>query len=155
MRALSVSAGLLVVVIPVLKAQAVATTTSPALLNWGPTPAGLPPGAQMAVVSGDPSKKAPFTVQLSMPAGYKVPPHFHPTAELVEVKQGTLLVGMGDQLDLKKAQAMVAGNKTIVPAKLHHFASAKGATVISITALGPFTMTYVNPADEPQAGAKK
>jgi hypothetical protein len=107
----------------------------------------------MAVVSGDPSKKAPFTVQLSMPAGYKVPPHFHPTAELVEVKSGTLLMGMGDAFDLSKAQAMVVGAKTIVPAKLHHFASTKGATVIAVTALGPFALTYVNPADDPQ-GAK-
>jgi hypothetical protein len=46
------------------------------------------------------------------------------------------------------------GAKTIVPAKLHHFASAKGATVIAVTALGPLAMTYVNAVDDPQ-GAKK
>jgi hypothetical protein len=152
MRAVPVAACLLIVVIPVLQAQAAPTTTAQAL-TWGPAPAVFPAGAKMAVVSGDPSRKAPFTVQLSMPAGYKVPPHFHPTAELVEVKSGTLLVGMGDAFDLSKAQAMVVGAKTIVPAKLHHFASAKGATVIAVTALGPFALTYVNAADDPQ-GAK-
>jgi hypothetical protein len=146
MRAVPISACLLVAVIPVLHAQA---------LQWGPAPAVFPPGAKMAVVSGDPSKKAPFTVLLSMPGGYKVAPHFHPTAELVEVKEGTLLVGMGDAFVASKTQAMVMGAKTIIPAKLHHFASAKGATVIYVTALGPFAMTYVNPADDPQAGAKK
>jgi quercetin dioxygenase-like cupin family protein len=109
----------------------------------------------MAVVSGDPSKKAPFTVQLSLPAGYKVAPHFHPTAERVEVKQGTLLVGMGDALDLAKTQALPAGATVVVPAKQHHFAAAKGATVITVTALGPFALTYVNAADDPQAAAKK
>jgi hypothetical protein len=153
MRAVAISAGLLVVLLPVLQAQAAPSTTAQAL-TWGPAPAVFPPGAKMAVVNGDPSKRAPFTVQLSLPAGYKVPPHFHPTAELIEVKQGTLLAGMGDVLDLSKAQAMVVGAKALVPAKLHHFASAKGATVISVTALGPFAMTYVNAADDPQAAGK-
>lgn len=154
MRAVPVSACLLLAVMPVLLAQAAPTTTAQAL-TWGPAPAALPPGVKMAVVSGDPSKRAPFTVQLSMPAGYKVAPHFHPTAELVEVKSGTLLVGMGDALDVKKAQAMVVGAKTVVPAKLHHYAITKVPTVISVTALGPYALTYVNPADDPQAAAKK
>src|SRR5260370_5693199 len=149
MRAVPVAAVLLLVVIRLRQAQAAPTTTAQAL-TWGPAPAVFPAGAKMAVVSGDPSRKAPFTVQLSMPAGYKVPPHFHPTAELVEVKSGTLLVGMGDAFDLSKAQAMVVRAKTIVPAKLHHFASTEGATVIAVTALGPFALTYVNPADDPQ-----
>lgn len=150
MRALPVSAGLLLVGIPVLSAQAAPSTAAQAL-TWGPAPAVFPPGAKMAVVSGDPSKRAPFTVQMDMPAGYKVPPHFHPTAELIEVKKGTLLMGQGDALDLSKTQPMTVGAKTVVPAKLHHFASAKGATVIAVTALGPFALTYVNPKDDPQA----
>jgi hypothetical protein len=155
MRALPVSAGLLFVVLPVLGAQAAPTTTAPGL-TWGPAPAALPPGAKMAVVWGDPSKKAPFTVQLQLPAGYKVPPHFHSVAERVEVKQGTLFVGMGDALDVSKAQALAAGATAVVPAKQHHFSATKAATVITITAMGPFGITYVNPADDPQqAGAKK
>jgi hypothetical protein len=154
MRVVPVSACLLLVVIPVLQAQTAPTTTAQTL-TWGPVPAALPAGAKMAVVSGDPSKKAPFTVQVSMPAGYKVPPHFHPTAERVEVKSGTVFMGMGDVLDVSKAQALVTGRSTVVPAKLHHFAVAKAATVIAITAMGPFAITYVNPADDPQAAAKK
>ena len=39
----------------------------------------------MAVVSGDPSKPGLFTIRLSMPDGYRIPPHFHPTDEAVEV----------------------------------------------------------------------
>jgi quercetin dioxygenase-like cupin family protein len=58
----------------------------------------------MAVVSGDPGKAAPFTVELSFPDGYQVPPHFHPTDETVTVKKGTFLFGMGDSLDLSKAR---------------------------------------------------
>lgn len=155
MRAVPVSGCLLLVVLPVLGAQAAATTTA-AGLTWGPAPAVFPAGAKMAVVSGDPSKKAPFTVQLALPAGYKVAPHFHPTAERVEVKEGTLFVGMGDVLDVSKAHAMAAGASVVVPARQHHFATTKAATVIAVTAMGPFAITYVNPADDPQqAGAKK
>jgi len=37
-----------------------------------------------------------------------------------------------------------------MPANAHHFAAAKGATVLVVSAMGPFGMTYVNPADDPQ-----
>ena len=119
-------------------------------LSWGPAPAVFPQGAKMAVVSGDPSKAAPFTVELSFPDGYKIPPHFHPTAESVTVKKGTFLVGMGDSLDLSKTKTMKPGDKGEIPAEHHHYAAAKGATVVSVTSKGPFAMTYVNPADDPQ-----
>ena len=119
-------------------------------LTWGPAPAVFPAGAKMAVVSGDPGKDEMFTIQLSMPDGYRIPPHSHPTDEDVKVLKGTLLVGMGDTLDLSKANAIKAGGTGKVPAKMHHYAAAKGATQISVTAMGPFAMTYVNPADDPQ-----
>ena len=104
----------------------------------------------MAVVSGDPGKAGTFKVELSMPDGYRIPPHFHPTDETVQVKHGTFLVGMGDKLDLKKTKTMKAGDKGEVPAEQHHYAATRGATVVSVTAKGPFAMTYVNPTDDPR-----
>jgi len=154
MRALGLSTCLLLSVAPAINAQG-APAEKPAALHWGPAPAVFPPGARMAVVSGDPSKAATFTVQLAMPSGYKIPPHFHPTDETVEVKKGTLLVGMGDTFDASKAKPMKAGEKGPVPAKAHHFAAAQGATFIEVTAMGPFGMTYVNPADDPQKQVAK
>ena len=109
----------------------------------------------MAVVSGDPSKAVPFTIQLAMPDGYRLAPHFHPTDEAVEVKEGTFLFGAGDTFDVAKTQAMTVGQKGSVAANMHHFAQAKGATVVSVTAMGPFAMTYVNPADDPRKPAAK
>ena len=114
-----------------------------AALKWGPAPAVFPAGAKMAVVSGDPSKAAPFTVQLSMPAGYVLPPHFHPTAEHVTVKSGRFWVGMGDVMKAAKMMAKAAGDTATVPAKMHHYAKAEGATVVEVSAMGPFAMTYV------------
>lgn len=118
-------------------------------LVWGPAPAVFPKGARMAVERGDPSKSGEFVVRLSMPANYRIPPHFHPTAEHVQIHRGTFLVGMGDVLDAAKAKSMAAGDSGTIPAQMHHFALAKTATVLSITAQGPFAMTYVNPADDP------
>ncbi len=143
MRVMLVSAGLLLVLAPPLPAQA--SPPAPAApFHWGPAPAVFPPGARMAVVSGDPSKEGPFTIRLSMPNGYRIPPHFHPTDEAVEVARGTLLFGMGDTLDVAKTQAMKAGAKGSVAANMHHFVIAKGLTVVIVTAMGPFAMTYVN-----------
>ena len=62
---------------------------NPADLKWGDVPPGLPPGAKMAVLAGDPNKKGLFTVRLQAPAGYKIPPHTHPTAENLTVISGT------------------------------------------------------------------
>jgi len=148
MRALLVPAGLLVVSAAALRAQS-------APLHWGPAPSAFPAGANMAVVSGDPSKAGLFTIQLAMPDGYRIPPHFHPTDEGVEVKAGTFLYGMGDTFDAAKMKAMGVGEKGSLPANSHHFAQAKGATVVAVTAMGPFAMTYVNPTDDPRKAPAK
>ena len=121
--------------------------------KWGPAPPAFPPGAQMAVISGDPGKAGPFTVEFSFPDGYRVPPHFHPTAEHVTVRSGTFLVGMGDTVDLAAAQTLTAGQEGEVGPKMHHYAAARGATVVAVRAVGPFAMTYVNPADDPRRTA--
>src|SRR4051794_24890601 len=51
--------------------------------KWGPAPPMLPPGAQIAVLSGDPGKSAPYAVRLKFPANYIIPAHSHPTDENV------------------------------------------------------------------------
>ena len=131
-------------------AAVVGDTSTNASLQWGPAPPVFPAGAKMAVVSGDPSKAELFQVELSMPNGYKIPPHFHPTEEVVEVKEGTFLVGMGDRFDPKKTSPMKQGDKATVPANKHHFGIAQGATIVAVSARGPFALTYVNPADDPR-----
>ena len=154
MRILTVSACLVLMVAPPLHAQT-APTAQPNARHWGPAPGVFPKGARMAVVSGDPAKAGPFTIELAMPAGYRIPPHFHPTAETVTVKKGTLFVGMGDTFDASKAKPMQVGDSGSVPANAHHFAAVKVATFISVSAMGPFAMTYVHPADDPQRAAAR
>lgn len=139
--------------VAVLSAPAHAQKT--AKLHWGPAPAVFPHGAQMAVVSGDPSKSGPFAVQLSMPAGYRIPPHFHPTDETVAVKSGHFKYGMGDHFDAASMKTMKPGDSGTLPANGHHYAMAQGKTVVEVSGNGPFAMTYVNAADDPQHAKPK
>jgi quercetin dioxygenase-like cupin family protein len=131
-------------------AKATESASAGKSLTWGPAPAAFPAGAKMAVESGDPSKAGEFVVRLSFPAGYKIPPHWHPTAEHVHIRSGEFLVGMGDALDQSKTMKMAAGDTGSIGAKMHHFAIAPVPTVLSIRAEGPFAMTYVNAADDPR-----
>ena len=61
----------------------------PDSLKWSAGPPSLPPGAQIAIVSGDPAKEGLYVLRLKLPAGYKVPPHMHPNDENVTVISGT------------------------------------------------------------------
>lgn len=123
-------------------------------LKWGPAPAVFPPGAKFAVVQGDPSGTSLFTVRLSFPNGYRIPAHFHPTDEHVTVISGTLLLGMGDAIDVAHALALPAGGFITAGANMHHWAVARGQTVVQIHAIGPFALTYVNPQDAPKTSAQ-
>jgi len=47
-------------------------------VKFGPAPPFLPPGAQLAVLEGDPmASSGDYTIRLKMPDGYKVAPHTH------------------------------------------------------------------------------
>jgi hypothetical protein len=118
-------------------------------LQWMPAPNVLPKGAQMSVLSGDPTKAGPFTIRLKAPAGYKVPAHQHPTAERVTVISGDFHFGMADKLDEAKAERMGSGGFVDMPANMNHFAFVSTETVVQIDSEGPFVITYVNPADDP------
>jgi quercetin dioxygenase-like cupin family protein len=120
-------------------------------MQWGPGPDSLPAGAQMSVLDGDPGKAgAPFVIRAKLPDGYKVPPHSHPTDENVTVVSGTFTIGVGDKWDDAKMTSLKAGGYAKMPSNMHHYAGAKGETIIQIAAIGPFAITYVNPTDDPR-----
>jgi hypothetical protein len=128
---------------------------TPAQITWGDPPPALPKGAQVAVLSGDPTKNGPFTIRAKFPPGYKVMPHWHPTAENLTVVSGVFSMGMGDAFDPKALHAMPAGGFSMMPAEMRHFAYTKGGATIQVHGMGPFTLTYVNAADDPRNSAPK
>ncbi len=120
-------------------------------MKWGPPPDGLPPGSQLAVLDGDPSKaRVPFVIRAKMPDGYKVMPHWHPTDESITVISGSLALGMGDTWNDSSLTTLKAGEYGRMPKMMHHYALAKGETVIQIHGMGPFAITYVNSKDDPR-----
>jgi quercetin dioxygenase-like cupin family protein len=122
----------------------------PADLKWGPAPPGLPAGAQLAVLSGDPTKEGMFTIRLKFPAGYAVGPHHHPTPELVTVMDGSMSIGMGDVADKDKAASLGVGGYIALAPNMNHYASTASGATVQITSHGPFQIIYVNPADDPR-----
>lgn len=127
---------------------------TPSDLKWVDGPPGLPAGAKMAVLSGDPGKKGMFTVRLQAPAGYRVMPHTHPTSEYITVISGTFNVGMGEKFDEAGGKEVPTGGYVVLPAGMAHYAWSTGEGVIQISSMGPFQIKYVNPADDPR-NAKK
>ena len=119
-------------------------------LKWGPAPPVLPPGAQVAVVAGDPGKDGPYVVRLKVPKGYKVAPHTHPTDENVTVLSGTFHIAMGDKFDPKAGDKLTSGGFFTAKAGMQHYAWASSPAVIQVHGMGPFSITYVNPADDPR-----
>ena len=119
-------------------------------LQWS-VPTTLPPSARVAVANGDPTGPGETTFLIAMPTGYRIPPHFHPSNVQVEVREGTLLVGMGDEVDPRQAQPLAAGDSASVPAGMHHFWIASGRTVAALRFTGPFTITYLRAEDAPRS----
>jgi quercetin dioxygenase-like cupin family protein len=129
------------------------TLLTPHDVKWGDPPPVLPSGARFAVVEGDPKAAGQLvSFRLKMPDGYKIPPHSHPVDEHVVVLEGTFNMGMGDKLDQNASKPLTAGSFAIMPKGEHHYAWAKGETIVQVYAIGPWGLTYVNPADDPRKG---
>ena len=120
-------------------------------MEWKDGPGSLPAGAKFAVLEGDPAKEGAFTMRLQLPDGFRIPPHFHTGVEHVTVISGTFNVGMGEKLDPATATKMPAGTFGYWPAGMRHFAFTEGPTTLQLHGQGPWTITYVNPADDPRA----
>lgn len=122
-------------------------------LKWVDGPPSLPPGAKVAAMEGNAKDPGLFTLRLKLPAGYKVPAHWHPADEHVTVISGTFYMGMGDKLDEAAVKELPAGSFVVMPAKHHHFALTKSETVVQLHGMGPWGVNYVNPSDDPRKAA--
>ena len=136
------------------KTTAAAIVTTPDNIQWTDAPPFLSPGAKLAVLSGNPNAAGPFVGRLKLPDGYRVMPHWHPTAENVTVLSGEFRVAMGDKFDESQLKGLPAGSYASIPTHHNHYGMAKGETVIQINAMGPFKLIYVNPADDPSKTKK-
>ena len=119
------------------------TIVMPDTIKWMPLE-GMQ-GAWMAVVYGTPkvAGSGQYVIRYKVNDGVKFPVHYHTQLEQVTVLSGTLMVGLGDKFDASKLTALEAGSFASIPANVHHYAMAKGETVVQVQGPAPVSMEMV------------
>ena len=119
-------------------------------IEWKPFPA-FPPSVRLAVLVGQPSEPAPYTIRVKAPHGAKLMPHQHPEDRVYTVISGVFYIGLGDEFDASKLEAYPPGAVVILPGNTSHFHWAKsGEYVTQVTAMGPLGLEYVSAKDDPR-----
>lgn len=128
---------------------------SPADLSWTAGPPSLPPGSKMVVLKGNPAEEGVFTMRLSLPANYRIAPHWHPAFENITILEGHFLMGVGEKFDETTLHAMGPGSFGSMAPGTRHFAATKEPAVIQLHGMGPWQIYYVNPDDDPRRPSPK
>ena len=127
-----------------------ATRVKPDELTWKANPA-LPPGAQIAILIGDPTKSEMVVQRVKFPPNYQIPPHTHPYAEVVTVLSGSMGFGMGEKFDTTKGEMVPVGTLNVVPVRHAHFGwTGNEGVILQVQYTGPAGIDYINPADDPR-----
>lgn len=120
------------------------------LTEWRPRPGSSIQGSAAMLLVGDPAKHELFAARFRYPDGARVAPHWHTTSVHVTVLSGTLMLGMGDTVDPKRAQAYGPGSFLVLEGGMHHFEWFSGEVIVHVEGVGPFRTVFVNPTDDPR-----
>ena len=138
--------------VPAALAAGPLAVAHPSAFNWTEAPPGLPPGGKVAMLHGDPARPGPFVLRVRVPAGYKVPLHWHSKDESLTVLSGTLELTTRD--GGSHVQVVERGGFHHVPANVRHVAYARTPTEFQVHGDGPLDIQYVDPRDDPRGMAK-
>jgi quercetin dioxygenase-like cupin family protein len=119
----------------------------PSELVWNDVPAL--PGVKISVIEGPLNQSVPIMFRLKFPPNFKVPPHWHPGIEHITIISGTLHMGIGDVFDASKTRALKAGSISIMQPGTHHYVWTEEETIGQVHSIGPWSVNYINPADDP------
>lgn len=109
-------------------------------IAWKPAPPGLPEGATIAVLEGDPSAEGVFTLRIRVPAGSRLAAHTHPRPERVTILSGAVGVGFGTHYDQTRLKVFRAGDFYVNPPGHPHFVSFATDSEVQITGQGPWVV---------------
>ncbi len=123
----------------------------PDRLAWAPR-ASLPTGALSVVLDGDPARPGIFTVRMMLPAGFRLPPHYHAAPERLTVLSGSIHLGYGNALDTAASQYLPAGAYAVNPARHRHYSWTSEPAVVLVTGEGPWLVHDLRPSDDPRVG---
>ena len=123
-----------------------AAIAAPLMMNateaaFGPPLAGLPAGASVAVLEGDPRRAdVEYTLRVRLPAGTRMGAHAHPTHERMVVLSGTVSVRAG-----ATSKEMRPGGFVLIPAGQAHELLAREDSVVQLQGLGPLRFDRARP----------
>jgi quercetin dioxygenase-like cupin family protein len=130
--------------------QAVFGSSLPEEIDFEPFPS-FPPPARLAVVVGELAEPAPYVVRVKLPSGVKLMPHRHHEDRVYTVMSGVFYIGLGEHFDEEALQAYPPGAVIVLPGGTPHFHWARsGEYVTQVTAIGPISLEYVDPENDPR-----
>ena len=113
--------------------------------------AAFPPGAQLAILAGDPAMPGPYLIRVRLPANVRMLPHRHVEDRIYTVISGVFYIGVGDVFDEDVLTAHAPGSVLLLPAGTPHFHWARsGEYITQVSAIGPLGIEYVDPVDDPR-----
>lgn len=125
------------------------TVIIPDTLRWGTFDA-FPPGAEAAILSGDPREPGPFMLRIKIPAHYKVPPSWQTVKIYVTVLSGSYSIGVGNKFNPKNGKTLPSTGSVVIPANTPLYFWSNRGTVLEVHGIGPWDIHYVHPADDPR-----
>lgn len=114
-------------------------------LQWKQGPAAVPT-SQTAVLEGNPDKAGFFVMRVKLPAGAKIPPHYHDNVERVTVLSGAIKFAKGTTQDNPKV--LPAGSYFAISPKNIHNVWVDEDTIIQIATRGPWTLRTVKTTEK-------
>lgn len=119
-------------------------------IKWVAPPADFPKGVEIAYVYGKVSAPGPFVIRVRMPAHAQIAPHTHNMDETLTVLSGRFTHFIGRSFTDARRDELAAGGFVHLPKDTPHaLRTADSPVVMEISGVGPFGMTYVDPADDP------
>jgi hypothetical protein len=139
----------LVALFAATSAQTQFVGNNPGDAPWKSGPAALPKGAKMILVTGDPAKKGPYTVQMRYPAGYRIGPHRYPSEVSFKILNGGLTYGLGTDTH-SGIKSLTKGTSGKVPANTYYYASTSLGATLEFRGTGPISVEYARAKDDPR-----
>jgi quercetin dioxygenase-like cupin family protein len=108
-------------------------------------------GIQSTVLSGDPTRAGPYTIEIRVPAHTRIAAHDHRNDRSAVVVSGQWYLGYGETATEAAVKPLPPGSFYTEPAGKAHFAMTKDEpAIVYISGFDPTSTTYVDPANTPR-----
>src|SRR5262249_4587641 len=121
----------------------------PAKIEWKAGPPSLPPGAQIAVLEGDPTKEGMFVMRIRVPNAYHIPAHTHPKLERVTITHVTSAARTSVVHWLREGRISFAGPSNVWTACRVHVVWIESQENLPINRIGPRVLNRGRLSNDP------